>query len=90
MSAPEHSVNRFVARWAAADGSELADCRLFVHELCGRLGLAAPTPLTVRGTIRTRCVGRRDAGVPAAGRLGSGRAGPPNRIERKCCLRRGG
>lgn len=42
-AAPE-AVERFIARWQAASGSELANYQLFVGELCALLELPHPEP----------------------------------------------
>jgi len=42
--APTGDVDRFIARWQSAGGSERANYQLFVHELCTLLNLPTPDP----------------------------------------------
>ena len=41
---PESAVEKFIARWQKASGSERANYQLFVHELCTLLELPTPDP----------------------------------------------
>ena len=40
----ENAVDKFIARWQSASGSERANYQLFVHELCTLLELPTPDP----------------------------------------------
>ena len=48
---PESAVEKFIARWQKASGSERANYQLFVHELCTLLEL--PTPDPARAPVAT-------------------------------------
>ena len=43
----ENAVDKFIARWQSASGSERANYPLFVHDLCTLLELPTPDPARV-------------------------------------------